>query len=82
MTNRPQGWDFGAEGFKEDERCPQCASTDTVTYRYPEGFSELECRSCGFSTEAEAIGELTRYLGELREGRGRRPPVPLKKLEA
>lgn len=87
MTDRPKGWDFGAEGLEQGDPCPQCGSGDTVTYTYPEGFSELECRHCGFSSEAEAtleeVGELTRYPGELREARAQRlPPVPLKKLEA
>jgi Zn ribbon nucleic-acid-binding protein len=75
-------WD--AEGFEENEICPKCGGSDTVTYRYSEGFSELECRSCGHSSEVEDIAELTRYGGELVEGKNAPlpPPIPIKKIRA
>ena len=74
--------DYDAEGVAGEEACPECGSLQTVTYHFREGFTELECRACGYSSEREDITELTRYRGELRE-RGREgPPVPVKKLEA
>ena len=72
---------FDAEGVELEETCPQCGGGDTVTFVYAEGFSELECRTCGFSTEAPEIGDLARYRGELKE-KSTSPPIPVKKLEA
>ena len=72
---------FDAEGAELGEPCPQCGGTDTVTYSYREGFTELECRGCGFSSEAPEVGDLARYRGDLKE-KGAQPPVPIKKLEA
>lgn len=78
-------WD--AEGRKEGDVCPECGSADTVTYDFDEGYSELECRRCGFATELEDIAALARYSGELLEGDllegdRTRPPMPIKKLRA
>lgn len=74
--------DFDAEGLELGEVCPQCESTDTVTYTYTEGFTELECRRCGYSSEASDIADLARFRGELKEESDARPPFPVKKLEA
>ncbi len=83
MLNEPTPWEFDAEGFELGDACPQCMASDTVTYLYAEGFSELECRRCGFSSEAAEIGDLARYPGDLRErDTPTLPPVPVKKLEA
>jgi len=72
---------FDAEGEKRAEPCPECGSQDTVTYVYAEGDTELECRCCGFNSEATDISDLTRYRGDLLEHK-QVPPVPLKKLKA
>ena len=74
--------DFDAEGVELGESCPQCSSSDTVTYLYNEGFSELECRRCGYTTEAAEIADLARFRGELKEQGSELPPIPIKKLEA
>lgn len=74
--------DFDAEGLELDEHCPQCDSTDTVTYTYTEGFSELECRRCGYTSEAPDIADLARFRGELKEENPTILPFPVKKLEA
>lgn len=77
---------FDAEGTELGESCPRCESSDTVTYLYSEGFSELECRRCGYSSEALEIADLARFRGDLKEqdsGReGELPPIPIKKLDA
>lgn len=72
---------YDAEGVELGEACPQCGGRDTVTFVYTEGFSELECRACGFTSEAPDIADLARYRGDLKE-KGALPPVPVKKLEA
>jgi len=75
--------DYDAEGVELSEPCPQCGGENTVTYLYNEGFTELECRTCGFNSELEDIAELARYRGDLRERKGAKlPPIPVKKLEA
>lgn len=78
---------FDAEGLELGESCPRCESSDTITYEYSEGFTELECRRCGYTSEALEIADLARFSGDLREqGRERTrpdlPPIPIKKLEA
>ncbi len=71
-----------AEGIYNGEPCPRCGSTGTVTYQYREGFSELECPSCGFSSEAEELADLQRYDGDLLEVDRDVPPLPLRPIEA
>jgi uncharacterized metal-binding protein (TIGR02443 family) len=76
---------YDAEGHAGLERCPECKALDTVTYEYEEGFSELECRACGYSSELDEIGALTRFDGSLKEADGApgdRPRVPVKRIEA
>lgn len=83
-----------AEGFHEEVPCPECGSHDTVTYRYVEGFSELECPNCGYRSDSQELADLTRYQGAVLE-RGRRrfsagpeaaddglPPVPIRAMKA
>lgn len=72
---------FDAEGMELGEACPQCGSSNTVTYLFNEGFSELECRHCAYTSEALDIADLARFSGDLKE-RGEQPPIPIKKLDA
>ena len=78
--------DFDAEGLELGEMCPQCGGSDTVTYLYNEGFSELECRRCAYTSEAPEIADLARFRGDLKEGHTKENPdaplIPIKKLEA
>ena len=46
---------FDAEGHYLGETCPRCGSTKTITYEYDEGFTELECQECGYTSEAPEI---------------------------
>lgn len=71
-----------AEGVHAGERCPECGSPDTVTFHYREGFSELECPSCGYRSDAEELTALQRYGGNLLELDRETPPLPRKPLEA
>lgn len=74
---------FDGEGSFDDEPCPACGSENTITYHYDEGFSEVECRACGFSSDREELAELQRFTGELLETEGDpAPPVPFKALKA
>ncbi|CAN5900535.1 hypothetical protein BH24DEI2_BH24DEI2_06970 [soil metagenome] len=74
---------YDAEGSYDNDRCPKCGSLKTITYRYEEGFSELECETCGFHSDAPELSDLGRYRGELLEKPlADLPPIPLKKLEA
>ncbi|MEM7734354.1 MAG: hypothetical protein AAF267_01070 [Deinococcota bacterium] len=72
---------YDAEGIERGDVCPACQSDNTVTYVYHEGFIEIDCRDCGFSSEAAGIADLTRYGGELLEA-SPMPPIPLKKIKA
>ena len=74
---------FDAEGSFDDEPCPVCGSRDTVTYEYEEGFSELECRLCGFRSDHQELSDLQRFSGDLLESEGHSPPpVPFKSIKA
>lgn len=74
---------FDAEGSFDEEPCPACGSHETVTYDYVEGFSELECRVCGFRSDQQELSELQRYSGDLLEDEGASPPpVPFKPIKA
>lgn len=83
-----------AEGFNEEIPCPECGSVNTVTYRYVEGFSELECPNCGYRSDSQELAELTRFQGSVLE-RGFNPehafdervaedppPVPIRAIKA
>lgn len=76
-----------AEGFHERTPCPVCASEDTVTYHYDEGFTELECPACGYRSDADELASLQRYAGDLLERRRHDPaspttPVPMRSMKA
>jgi uncharacterized metal-binding protein (TIGR02443 family) len=74
---------FDGEGRFDDEPCPACGSHDTVSYEYQEGFSEVECRACGFRSDQEELSELQRYSGELLESESEEPPlVPFRTIKA
>lgn len=73
---------FDAEGWYLEERCPRCGSSRTVTYEYEEGFAELECEDCGFISDAEELGDLHRYTGELKETSEKPRLIPIKKIQA
>lgn len=73
---------YDAEGHQEGETCPECGSDDTVTYRYREGFEELECRACGYRSDAEELAALQRFGGDLLEDDEDVPPPPMGRLEA
>lgn len=74
-----------AEGRLEHSPCPQCGSHDTITYHYVEGFTELECRACGYRSDAEELSALQRFTGELLEssgGESELPPIPMPAIKA
>lgn len=83
-----------AEGFHDEVPCPECGSLKTVTYRYVEGFSELECPTCGYRSDSQELADLTRYPGVLAEHHSRvddaprdhsaddLPPVPIRAMKA
>ena len=72
-----------AEGWYNDDPCPNCSSTRTITYEFVEGFNELECELCGYRSDAEELSDLGRYRGDLKEHRENKfPPIPIKKLKA
>ncbi len=75
---------FDAEGAREGEPCPLCSSTATVTYRYTEGFEELDCTVCGYSSEQEELSDLHRFGGTLLERDNDKdlPPVPVGRMRA
>ena len=68
---------FDAEGRAEGERCPECGADDTVTFHYREGFTELECRRCGYRSDADELAALQRFSGDLLEADEEGPPIPL-----
>jgi len=68
---------FDPESCRGEDPCPQCGSLNTLSHDYPEGFSDLECLSCGYRSDAQEIAELTRFEGALLE-----IPMPVKKLKA
>lgn len=72
-----------AEGRSEEAPCPECGSRKTVTYHYVEGFTELECRACGYRSDADELSALQRFTGDLLEGpEDARPPVPMTAMKA
>ncbi len=72
-----------AEGFHEGAECPQCGSSDTITFRYVEGFEEYECPNCGYRSDDQELDELTRYASDLLEDeRGAQVPIPRRSIKA
>ena len=74
-----------AEGFNERVPCPRCASERTVSFHYVEGFDELECPDCGFRSDAEELGALTRFQSGLLEREAAEqdiPPIPIRAMKA
>ena len=64
---------YDAEGSYDNDRCPKCGSLKTITYRYEEGFSEIECETCGFHSDASELSDLGRYRGDLPRETPQRP---------
>jgi uncharacterized metal-binding protein (TIGR02443 family) len=75
---------FDAEGSFEGVTCPGCGRTNTVTYRYDEGFDELECLDCGYLSDHEELAALQRYDGALLEGDEAEaaPVIPFRRIKA
>ncbi len=72
-----------AEGSYDGVACPVCGGTGTITFRYVEGFEELECPDCGYRSDAEELDALTRYESALLESDDREPaPIPRRSIEA
>lgn len=57
-----------AEGSFDGVPCPDCGSEETISWRFAEGFDELECRTCGFRSDAGAIADLERAAGDVLKG--------------
>ncbi|MFA5550384.1 MAG: YheV family putative metal-binding protein [Trueperaceae bacterium] len=76
-------FEVDAEGFREGVECPRCSSTDTVTFRYLEGFDELECSACGYRSDDQELDSLTRYAsGLLEEDTETEIPIPRRSIQA
>lgn len=76
-------YEVDAEGLREGTECPDCGSTDTVTFRYQEGFDELECPQCGYRSDDQELDSLTRYTSELlEEDSSLQLPIPRRSIQA
>ena len=76
-------YEIDAEGFREGAECPDCGSTDTVTFRYREGFEEVECPNCGYRSDDEELDLLTRYSADLLEDDTTEElPIPRRSIQA
>lgn len=74
---------YDAEGIREGTPCPECGSEETVTWRFLEGFDELECRRCGYRSDAAELDALERHAGDvLRKEDDDVPPPPKRPLRA
>lgn len=69
---------FDAEGSANGTPCPECGGEDTVTWRFREGFDELECRTCGYRSDAEELDALEREARDLLRKDGD-APLPRKR---
>jgi uncharacterized metal-binding protein (TIGR02443 family) len=69
---------YDAEGSHDGVPCPTCGSEATISWHFAEGFVELECRTCGYRSDAEEIAALERESGELLAGDDP-PEAPLPK---
>ena len=74
---------YDAEGSHDGVPCPQCGSDATVSWRFAEGYDELECRACGYRSDAEELDALEREVGDvLRGDEGPAGPLPKRPLRA
>ncbi len=74
---------YDAEGSHDGVPCPQCGSDATVSWRFAEGYDELECRTCGYRSDAEELEALEREVGDvLRGDEGPATPLPKRPLRA
>lgn len=72
-----------AEGFHEGVPCPQCGGTNTITFRFVEGFEEHECPDCGYREDGADLADLARYESDLKEARQGLPiPLPRRSIRA
>lgn len=75
--------DYDAEGSHDGDRCPECGSANTITWHFREGFDELECRACGYRSDAAEISALRRDAVDLLRRDDRAPlPRPGRPLKA
>lgn len=76
-------YEADAEGFREGAACPDCGSTDTITFHYREGFDEVECPHCGFRSDALELDSLTRFSADLLESDAEaKLPIPRRSIQA
>lgn len=74
---------YDAEGSRDGTPCPECGDEDTVTWRFEEGFEELECRRCGYRSDAEELAALERDARDLLlKDDPDPPPLPKRPLDA
>lgn len=74
---------YDAEGSRDGTPCPECGAEDTITWRFDEGFDELECRRCGYRSDAEELAALERHAGDvLRRDEDDAPPLPKRPIRA
>lgn len=74
---------FDAEGSHDGVPCPECGSDATISWRYGEGFDELECTACGYRSEEADVAALERDAGDLLTGDDDAPrPRPRRPLRA
>lgn len=71
-----------AEGFHEQMPCPECGSSETVTYYYNEGFEELECAQCGFRSDRASVADLQCATGDVLERGQVDAVIPIRSIEA
>lgn len=74
---------YDAEGSHDGVPCPECGSDDTISWHYGEGFDELECRACGFRSDADDLADLERAAGDVLVGDDdTTAPLPRRPLRA
>jgi len=67
--------DYDAEGSHDGRPCPKCGSDRTISWHFSEGFDELECRACGYRSDAGELTALRRESGDLLR-RDEEAPIP------
>lgn len=74
---------YDAEGSRDGTPCPRCGNEDTISWRFEEGFDELECPRCGYRSDAEELEALERHVGDvLRKDDDDTPPPTKRPLKA